>query len=100
MLFSNILKFRTPQKSADMLSTKQKLLGTSSSETPATKNKVSIVGVGQVGMACAFSILNQGMVNEIALSDVAAEKLKGEFMDLSQGMAMTKTTKIKADTSE
>lgn len=40
------------------------------------------------------------MVNEIALSDVASEKLKGEFMDLSQGMAMTKTTKIKADTSQ
>lgn len=83
-----------------MLSTKQKLLGINSSETPTTKNKVSIVGVGQVGMACAFSILNQGMVNEIALSDVAADKLKGEFMDLSQGMAMTKTTKIKADTSK
>ena len=61
--------------------------------------KVTIVGVGQVGMACAFSILNQGMVNEIALSDVIAEKLKGEFMDLSEGMAMTKTTKIRADTS-
>ncbi len=82
-----------------MLSTKEKLLGLHNFEPRITKNKVSIIGVGQVGMACAFSILNQGMVNEIALSDVIAEKLKGEFMDLSEGMAMTKTTKIRADTS-
>ena len=38
------------------------------------------------------------MVNELALSDVAAEKLKGEFMDLSEGMCFTNNVKIRADT--
>ncbi len=41
-----------------MLSTTQKLLGLMSvNEEDKSKNKVSIIGVGQVGMACAFSIL-------------------------------------------
>ena len=30
-----------------------------------TSRKVAIVGVGGVGMGCAYSILNQGLVDEI-----------------------------------
>lgn len=81
-----------------MLSTKEKLLGLKIIESKTTTNKVSIVGVGQVGMACAFSILNQGFVNELALTDVAKDKLKGEYMDLSEGMNFIKNVKISADT--
>jgi len=81
-----------------MASTKEKLLGLNISELERSKNKVSIVGVGQVGMACAFSILTHSLVNELALTDVAPDKLKGEFMDLSEGMTFMKNVKIKADT--
>jgi hypothetical protein len=37
-------------------------------------------------------------VSELVLSDVAADKLKGEFMDLAEGMAFVNNMKIKADT--
>lgn len=81
-----------------MSSTREKLLGLEIPQTRINSNKVSIIGVGQVGMACAYAIMNQQMVNELALSDVAAEKLKGEFMDLSEGMCFTNNVKIRADT--
>ncbi|VDP24175.1 unnamed protein product [Soboliphyme baturini] len=66
------------------------------SENPVAK--VTIVGVGQVGMACAFSILTSQIASEIALVDVDQHKLRGEMMDLQQGMAFTRSCKIKADT--
>ncbi|XP_046996309.1 L-lactate dehydrogenase-like isoform X1 [Schistocerca americana] len=61
-------------------------------------NKVTVVGVGQVGMACAFSILTQHVASEIALVDVVADKLKGEMMDLQHGLTFMKTGKIVAGT--
>ncbi|CAB3403936.1 unnamed protein product [Caenorhabditis bovis] len=60
--------------------------------------KVTVVGVGQVGMACAYSILQQNIANEICLVDVVADKLKGEMMDLQHGLAFTRHCTVKADT--
>ncbi|KAL3120577.1 hypothetical protein niasHT_007869 [Heterodera trifolii] len=53
-------------------------------------NKVTIVGVGQVGMACAYSILQQNIASEITLCDVQKDKLLGEVMDLQHGVAFTR----------
>ena len=78
-----------------MATTKEKLLGLVNQAKRESSSKVSIVGVGQVGMACAFAILEQSVCNEIALTDVMADKLRGEFMDLSEGMAFTKMLKLK-----
>jgi len=61
-------------------------------------SKVTIVGVGQVGMACAYSILQHGIAGEIALVDVVADKLQGEMMDLQHGLAFTRPCVIKAST--
>lgn len=58
--------------------------------------KVTIVGVGQVGMACAFSIITQGIASEIALVDVMEDKLKGELMDLQHGLTFLHNVKISA----
>ncbi|CAA88944.1 L-lactate dehydrogenase [Caenorhabditis elegans] len=60
--------------------------------------KVTVVGVGQVGMACAYSILQQNLANELCLVDVVADKLKGEMMDLQHGLAFTRHCTVKADT--
>uniref|UniRef100_A0AC34F269 L-lactate dehydrogenase n=1 Tax=Panagrolaimus sp. ES5 TaxID=591445 RepID=A0AC34F269_9BILA len=62
----------------------------------ALGSKVSVVGVGQVGMACAYSILQQGIVSELSLVDVVPEKLEGERMDLQHGLAFTRPCVIKA----
>ncbi|XP_075990870.1 L-lactate dehydrogenase-like isoform X2 [Anticarsia gemmatalis] len=63
-----------------------------------TGNKVTVVGVGQVGMAAVFSLLTQGVTNNIAMVDVMADKLKGEMMDLQHGSAFMKNAKIQAST--
>ncbi|MFT7816912.1 L-lactate dehydrogenase B chain isoform X1 [Arapaima gigas] len=60
-------------------------------------NKVSVVGVGQVGMACAVSILLRELCDELALVDVIEDRLKGEQMDLLHGSVFIKTPKILAD---
>lgn len=62
--------------------------GSSASLSRAGKgSKVTIVGVGQVGMACAYSILQQSLATELALVDAVEGKLAGELLDLQQGAA-------------
>lgn len=51
-----------------------------------TKRKVVLVGTGFVGMSMAYSLLNQGGVEELVLIDVNKEKTIGEEMDLSHGL--------------
>ncbi|KAF2365289.1 L-lactate dehydrogenase [Trinorchestia longiramus] len=60
--------------------------------------KVTVVGVGQVGMACAFSLLTQNICSELALVDVMADKLMGEMLDLQHGLTFLKNVKINAST--
>ncbi len=50
------------------------------------KRKVVLVGTGFVGMSMAYSLLNQGGINELVLIDVNKEKAIGEAMDLSDGI--------------
>lgn len=50
------------------------------------KRKVVLVGTGFVGMSMAYSLLNQGGVNELVLIDIDKNKAEGEAMDLSHGV--------------
>uniref|UniRef100_A0AAV2IVD5 L-lactate dehydrogenase n=1 Tax=Knipowitschia caucasica TaxID=637954 RepID=A0AAV2IVD5_KNICA len=68
-----------------------------SSSVEPPRNKVTVVGVGQVGMACAVSILLRDLCDELALVDVMEDRLKGELMDLQHGSLFLKTSKIVAD---
>uniref|UniRef100_A0A8C7UJR2 L-lactate dehydrogenase n=1 Tax=Oncorhynchus mykiss TaxID=8022 RepID=A0A8C7UJR2_ONCMY len=80
-----------------MASILQKLITPLFSGTPEpARNKVTVVGVGQVGMACAVSILLRELADELALVDVMEDKLKGEMMDLQHGSLFLKTPKIVA----
>jgi len=61
--------------------------------------KVSVIGVGQVGMACAFSLLTQGICSELALVDMMEDKLRGEMLDLQHGLTfLSQNIKIDAST--
>ena len=51
-----------------------------------SKRKVVLVGAGFVGMSMAYSLLNQGGVEELVLIDVNKDKTIGEEMDLSEGL--------------
>lgn len=50
------------------------------------KRKIVLVGTGFVGMSMAYSLLNQGGINELVLIDVLKDKAEGEAMDLAHGM--------------
>ncbi|XP_043286414.1 L-lactate dehydrogenase-like [Venturia canescens] len=81
-----------------MTSLKEKLLSVISEPQSTGKNKITVVGVGQVGMACAFSILTKSVSSDVVLIDVMEEKLKGEMMDLQHGSAFLKNARINAST--
>ena len=52
------------------------------------KNKVVIIGCGNVGMSYAYALLNQKTyVNELVLIDLNQERILGEVMDLNHGLA-------------
>ncbi|XP_066104279.1 L-lactate dehydrogenase A-like 6B isoform X2 [Saccopteryx bilineata] len=73
-----------------MATVKSELLKKLSSEKTVAHNKISIVGTGSVGMACAVSILLKGLGDELALVDASESKLKGETMDLQHGSPFVK----------
>lgn len=52
------------------------------------KNKVVIIGCGNVGMSYAYALLNQKTyVNELALIDLNYDRVVGEVMDLNHCLA-------------
>ncbi|MEW6496809.1 MAG: L-lactate dehydrogenase [Cyanobacteriota bacterium] len=57
-----------------------------------------IVGAGQVGMACAYSMLIQNTLEEMVIVDVNTEKLEGEVMDLSHGLPFVEPTTVRVGT--
>ncbi|QEY32455.1 L-lactate dehydrogenase [Synechococcus sp. RSCCF101] len=77
-------------------------LATGADRSPVTLpvRKVSIVGCGAVGMACALSILHRGCMEELVLVDIAAERLEGEAMDLCHGLPFLPRTDLRAGTIE
>jgi len=57
-----------------------------------------IVGAGQVGMARAYSLLIQNVLDEMVIVDVNTEKLEGEVMDLNHGLPFVQPTIIRPGT--
>ncbi|CAG0913406.1 unnamed protein product [Notodromas monacha] len=49
-------------------------------------------------MAAAFAILTQHVASEIALVDVAEDRLKGEMMDLQHGLSFLRNVRVNAST--
>ncbi len=49
-------------------------------------NKVVLIGAGDVGVAYAFSLVNQGIVDHLAIIDIDEKKLEGNVMDLNHGV--------------
>ena len=52
------------------------------------KNKVVLIGCGNVGMSYAYALLNQRTyVNELVLIDKDTKRIEGEVMDLNHCLA-------------
>jgi len=73
-----------------------------SASVPASRRprKGVIVGAGQVGTACAYSILIQNIFDELILVDIDRDKLEGEVMDLNHGLPFVEPTDVRAGTME
>ncbi len=57
-----------------------------------------IIGAGQVGIACAYSLLIQNILDEMVIVDINKYKLEGEVMDLNHGLSFVEPTLIRAGT--
>lgn len=57
-----------------------------------------IIGLGQVGLACAYSLLIQDCFDESILQDLDLQKVEGEVMDLVHGMSLIAPTDLIAGT--
>lgn len=63
--------------------------------------KVAIVGTGLVGSSIAFSLLTQGVCDEILMIDINREKALGEVMDLNHCIEyLNRNTKVKVGSYE
>ncbi|XP_072825751.1 L-lactate dehydrogenase C chain isoform X2 [Vicugna pacos] len=77
-----------------MSTVKEQLIENLIEEDEVSQSKITIVGSGAVGMACAICILLKDLADELALVDIAVDKLKGETMDLQHGSLFFHTSKI------
>ncbi|KAF6103994.1 lactate dehydrogenase C [Phyllostomus discolor] len=77
-----------------MSTVKEQLIENLIKKDKTSQRKITIVGVGAVGMACAICILMKDLTDELALIDVAEDRLKGEMMDLQHGSLFFHTPKI------
>lgn len=57
-----------------------------------------IIGAGQVGLACAYSLLIQNCFDELVLQDINTKRVEGEVMDLLHGMSFIAPTELVAGT--
>ena len=77
-----------------MATLKDQLIQNLLKEDNISQNKITVIGVGAIGMTCAISILMKDLADELALVDVMEDKLKGEMMDLQHGSLFRRTPKI------
>ena len=51
-------------------------------------NKVVLIGAGDVGVAYAYALVNQGTVDHLAIIDIYEVKLEGNVKDLNHGVGI------------
>lgn len=49
-------------------------------------NKIVLIGAGDVGVAYAYALVNQGTCDHLAIIDIDEKKLEGNVMDLNHGV--------------
>lgn len=54
-------------------------------------DRVVLIGAGDVGVAYAYALVNQGLVHELSIIDINEQKVFGEVMDLNHGVVWAPT---------
>lgn len=66
-----------------------------------TERKVVLIGAGDVGVACAYSLVNLGITDHLAIIDIDEKKLAGNVMDLNHGVVWAQSrTRVTMGTYE
>ena len=60
------------------------------------RRTVGIVGTGNVGVAAAYAIFNQGLASDLILHDVDEKRAEGEAMDLMHGQVLVSRMTVRA----
>ena len=58
--------------------------------------KAGIVGCGFVGAACAYTLMQNGLFDELVLTDIDRARAEGEAMDISHGLLFARPMNIYA----
>ncbi|XP_012787242.2 L-lactate dehydrogenase A-like 6A isoform X1 [Sorex araneus] len=87
-----------PSSPASRMSIQSELFKTFAREEAMRRSKISIIGTGSVGMACAISILLKGLGDELALVDANDQLVQGETMDLQHGSPFARMPSIVSGT--
>ncbi len=62
--------------------------------------KCAVIGCGNVGATCAYTLMHSGILSEIVLLDANAKKAEGEAMDLNHALPFLSPMRIYAGTYE
>jgi L-lactate dehydrogenase len=65
-----------------------------SKELPNSLNRVAIIGCGHVGATSAYSLLVNGVFEELVLIDKDRDRLQGEVMDLQHAVPLSRPVRI------
>lgn len=62
-------------------------------------NRIVLIGAGDVGIAYAYALVNQGLADHLSIIDIDHDKLVGEVMDLNHGVVWAPSrTKVTSGT--
>ncbi len=61
--------------------------------TPA-RTKIGVVGAGSVGSSLAYAALIKGVAQEVALYDLAGDRVRAEGLDLAHGAMFTPSSRV------
>ncbi|MFA5095271.1 MAG: L-lactate dehydrogenase [Candidatus Paceibacterota bacterium] len=59
------------------------------------KQKITIIGAGAVGSTVAYTLMVKNLGSEISLVDINSEKVKGEVLDIGDGLSFSETENVK-----
>ncbi len=59
------------------------------------KQKIAIIGAGAVGSTVAYTLVVKNLGSEILLVDINAEKVKGEVLDIGDGLSFSELEDVK-----
>lgn len=58
------------------------------------RGKIVIIGSGNVGATCAYTIMLGGVFSEIVIIDVNKNKAEGDAMDIAHGVSLVKPVRV------